>query len=213
MVALLGFLWSHIFNIPLKSYFPFFATGFVIWTWFSNQINNAANGFFPYQNIIKQINLPFPVYTLRSNVNQCLVFFHNFIIIIIVLLIFDVELNLNTLLFIPGLILLQLIISFLTIIVTIMCTRFQDMTPVINVIVQIVFFTTPIIWQTTSLKGNLFIIDFNPVYHWIEIIRAPLLGTIPSLENFYWTLGSLALSILLACILLGKTKSKISFWI
>jgi ABC-type polysaccharide/polyol phosphate export permease len=101
----------------------------------------------------------------------------------------------------------------LSIVVTIFCTRYQDMAQVVNVGTQIVFFFTPILWQVETLKNRTYLAEMNPVYHWIEIIRAPLLGHLPGVNNYLWSLASLVVLSLLAAYFLGRYRSRIAYWL
>jgi ABC-type polysaccharide/polyol phosphate export permease len=87
------------------------------------------------------------------------------------------------------------------------------MTQVVNVGSQIVFFFTPILWQAETLKNRTYLVEMNPVYHWIEMLRAPLLGHFPSLSNYLWSLASLVVLSLLAAYFLGRYRSRIAYWL
>ena len=213
MVMMLGFLWSHIFGADLQNFLPFFAVGFVVWGWMSAQILDAASGFFQFGGIIKQVRLPLPIFILRLNVRQCIVLMHNSIIIALVLLWFGHGFNLSGLAVIPNLILIQLNLTLLSIVITIFCTRYQDMTQVVNVGTQIVFFLTPILWQVQTLKSRTYLAEWNPVFHWVEMIRAPLLGHLPTLNNYLWSGGSLIILSFVAAYYLGRCQSRIAYWL
>ena len=213
MVMMLGFLWSHIFGSNLENYLPFFAVGFVIWGWMSGQILDAAGGYFQFGGAIKQMRLPFPIFTLRLNVRQLIILAHNTIIIAAVLLLIGHGLSWMNLIAIPSLILIQLNLTLLSIVVTIFCTRYQDMTQVVNVGTQIIFFFTPILWQVETLKNRTYLAEMNPIYHWIETIRAPLLGHLPSVSNYLWSLASLVVLFILATYYLGRYRSRIAYWL
>jgi lipopolysaccharide transport system permease protein len=213
MVIILGFLWSHIFGSDIGNYLPFFAVGFVIWGWMSGQILDAAGGFASFQGIIKHMRLPFPIFTLRCNVRQLIILAHNTVVIALVLLFIGKGLSWMNLIAIPSLILIQLNLTLLSIVITIFCSRYQDMAQVVNVGTQIIFFFTPILWQVETLKNQTYLAEMNPVFHWIEMIRAPLLGHLPSLSNFVWSLASLVVLSLLATYYLGRYRSRIAYWL
>ena len=213
MVLMLGFLWSHIFNQAIDTYLPFFAVGFVLWGWMSSQILDSAAGFLQFQGVIKQIKLPFPIFTFRCNVRQGIILLHNSLIIAAVLLLTGKGFSLLSLLTIPNLILIQLNITLLSIVVTIFCCRFQDMTQVVNVLTQIIFFLTPILWQVESIKNKAYLAEWNPIYHWIELIRAPLLGNLPALSNYLWSGVSVVILFILATYFLGRYRSRIALWL
>jgi lipopolysaccharide transport system permease protein len=213
MVIMLGFLWSLIFGIDLENYLPFFAVGFVLWGWMSGQISDAAGGFFQFQGMIKQVMLPLPIFVLRLNVRQCIVLLHNSIIIAGILLLIGKGFTLTSLIAIPNLILIQLNLTLLSIVISIFCTRYQDMTQVVNVGTQIVFFFTPILWQVETLKNRTYLAEMNPVFHWIEMVRAPLLGHLPTINDYIWTGASLVVLSILAAYYLGRYRSRIAYWL
>jgi lipopolysaccharide transport system permease protein len=187
--------------------------GFVLWGWMSGQILDAAGGFVSFQGVIKQMRLPFPIFTFRCNVRQIIILAHNTVIIALVLLFIGKGLSWMNLIAIPSLMLVQLNLTLLSIVVTIFCTRYQDMTQVVNFGTQIIFFFTPILWQVETLKNRTFLAEMNPIYHWIETIRAPLLGHLPSVNNYLWSLASLVVLLLLATYFLGRYRSRIAYWL
>ena len=206
MIAMLGFLWSHIFNQTIETYLPFFTLGFILWNWISAQLNDAALGFNAFQGTIKQIKLPFPIFTLRLAVRQMLILLH-------ILLFIGKGISWVSLLAIPGLLLIQCVVTLLSIIVMIFCSRYQDMAQVVNVFTQIIFYFTPILWQVELIRNKPYLAEWNPFYHWIEMIRAPLLGSLPSENNLLWSLGSFALLLILSIYYLGRYRSRIALWL
>jgi ABC-type polysaccharide/polyol phosphate export permease len=87
------------------------------------------------------------------------------------------------------------------------------MTQVVNVLTQIIFFFTPILWQIDSIKNKAFFAEWNPIYHWIELIRAPLLGTLPTLSDYLWSEVSVVIFFVLATYYLGRYSSRIALWL
>jgi len=213
MIAMLGLLWSHIFNQAIETYLPFFTLGFILWNWISAQLNDAALGFNAFQGTIKQIKLPFPIFTLRLAVRQILILLHNTVIILLVLLFIGKGISWASLLAIPGLILIQCVVTLLSIVVMIFCSRYQDMAQVVHVFTQIIFYFTPILWQVELIRNKPYLAEWNPFYHWIEMIRAPLLGSLPSESNLLWSLGSFALLLILSIYYLGRYRSRIALWL
>jgi lipopolysaccharide transport system permease protein len=213
MIMMLGFLFSHIFNQTIEAYLPFFAVGFIVWNWMSGQVSDAAGGFLQFQGIIKQSKLPFPIFTLRLNMRQLIILAHNLIIIALVLLFVGQGLSWKSIIAIPSLILIQMNLALLSIVITIFCSRYQDMTQVINILTQILFFFTPILWQVDVLKNRMYLAEMNPIYHWIEMIRTPLLGQLPSLNNCLWSVASLIFLLLASSYFLGRYRSRIIYWL
>lgn len=213
MIIALGFLWSNIFVTDIKVYLPFFAIGYIFWIWISTQITDATTGFTQFENVIKQTDLPFPIYVLRLSVRNIIILSHNLIIVVLVIFIVGDGVNLNTLLVIPAIVLMQVMLILLCTCIAIFCTRFRDMNQVIAMVLQISFFFSPIIWQPSSLKGHYALINWNPIFHWIEIIRQPLLGLQPAIENWEFVLINTGLMFFISVYSLGRLKSKIAIWL
>ena len=56
---------------------------------------------------------------------------------------------------------------------------------------QVVFYLTPIMWLPNLLpeRAGMYMLTFNPFFHLIEIVRAPLLGQLPSTQNWLAACG------------------------
>jgi homopolymeric O-antigen transport system permease protein len=101
---------------------------------------------------------------------------------------------------------------FLSITVAICCARYRDLPPVIASLLQVMFFLTPILWQPGALRSYAWVVNVNPLFHWIEVIRRPLLGHSPDAASYGWTAASIVLLALLALWLLGRQRDRIAYW-
>jgi len=91
--------------------------------------------------------------------------------------------------------------------------RFRDIPQLIGSFVQIVFFVTPIFWTPDLLKGRTFVLDINPFYHLLEIVRGPLLGTIPSIENYFAVALVTFVNAVIAGAIFIRFRARISYWV
>nr|MBA2486620.1 ABC transporter permease [Nitrospira sp.] len=211
-IALLGLLWSRIFQSPVAQYLPFFAIGHVIWIWFSAQINDACTGFTQFEHIIKHTRLPYPTYLLRLCVRHGLIMSHNAIVVVAVLILCQTGLNAVSFLALVGLALVTIICVSLSILIAICCTRYRDLSPIVANSLQVSFFLTPILWEPSALRSLAWIAQLNPLYHWIEVIRQPLLGCLPDTTHYLWTMGSIG-ALGMSCLwLLGRQRDRIAYW-
>jgi len=213
MVASLGFLWSKIFGNDIASYLPYYAIGQIFWNWMSGQITESCSGFSQFEGIIKQVKLPFFAYILRIFTRNTIILLHNSVVLILVFLYCNKAISVLMLLAIFNLFIVSLSILSASLIVAILCTRYRDLTPVIASILQILFFFSPILWEPSSLRGKSYIAQINPIYHWIEVIREPLLGNMPSALSFYVAIGSALVLSVVASVLLSRFKNRIAYWL
>jgi lipopolysaccharide transport system permease protein len=213
MVGGIGFMFSTIFKSPIEEFLPYFAVGQTIWLFLSTQINDSCSTFVQYQSVIKQMSVPLSVHIMRKLWNNTILFGHNFLIIIIVLLIFK-KISWTMLLAVPAFILVLLLLFLISIMLSIICTRFRDITQIVAVFMQLIFFFTPILWMKKVLQGrHSWVADFNPFYHIVEIVRAPLLGTVPSLVLWLYILMYIAVLTLIAILFLTKLRHRVSYWL
>jgi ABC-2 type transport system permease protein/lipopolysaccharide transport system permease protein len=117
-----------------------------------------------------------------------------------------------SLLAIPGLMLVVLNGTVVSLTIGIISARFRDVPQIINSIVQILFFITPIFWKTGSLRGHAYITDLNPLFHLLEIVRSPLLGDVPSTTNYVAVLLLTIINIAIASAFFTRFRSRIAYW-
>ena len=212
-VFTIGFLWSTIFKIEIQSYLPYFCVGFILWSFISSSLIEASGVFAKSQNIIKQINLPLSFFIFSLVAKQLMIFLHNFIVFIIISIIFKISFIKFFPLIIIGLFIYIFTTIWFALLVGIISTRFRDVEQIIPSILQIAFFTTPIIWKAEFSGKKAFIVDYNPVFHFIEILRGPLLGYAPSAYN-YLVVGIFTLICsIISFVVFAKYRKKIAYWI
>lgn len=214
MVAALGFLWSKLFKQPISEFMPFFAAGLILWTFISSQINEACTTYTQFEGYIKQINLPLPLYALRVWARNIILFAHNIIIFALVWAFFGFAWMPNLPLAVLGFAMVSLILLFLTIPIAIICTRFRDIAPIVQSLTQILYFFTPVMWQTKILpKEYQWVADYNPLHHMFELVRAPLLGQAAALESWLWAFGLLFFFAALAVFMHQRYRKRVAYWL
>jgi ABC-type polysaccharide/polyol phosphate export permease len=212
-ILLLGVIYSRLFHTDIQTYIPFLAAGFTVWGFISQTMNESCMAFNEGSRIIKQIKLPYSIYVFRVVWRNFIVFLHTVVIFIPVALIFKVMPNLATLYVLPGLFLVCVNVTWVAAILAVLSTRYRDMTPIVATGVQIMMFATPIMYPVSSLTGATIIAEINPIYHLIELVRAPMLGTAPELRSWLIAGGLAVVGSLLATALLVSKARRIVFWV
>ncbi|RYZ79360.1 MAG: ABC transporter permease [Proteobacteria bacterium] len=165
--------------------------------------------------IIKQLNIPLFAHVLRSFWRNVIVLCHNVMIIPVVFLIFGKPITLDLLFFIPGIVLLFVNLLWISLFIGILSTRFRDITQIIVNATQVVFYLTPIMWSPTLLSQNrhAYLLNLNPVYHLLEIVRAPLLGTAPTVTNWTYSVVMAIIGWIFAIVVFNRYRSRIPYWL
>jgi len=216
MVFSVGFLWAALFNQPTSDYMPFLCAGIVVWQLINSIVTEGGTVFIGAQSLLTSMKIPQSLLVAAMVWRNVIVFFHNLAVFAIVMVIWHVPLTLSTPLFLPGLVLLALNALWVGILVGIVATRFRDLPQLMTGIMQVMMFLTPVMWSRDILKGKALaskIIDFNPLTHVVEIVRAPLLGSAPPIES--WIVSGLLVVVGGATTLymFSRFRQRVPYWL
>ena len=212
-ILLLGIIYSRLFHIDISTYLPYLSLGFIVWGFMSAVANDSCIAFHESGRIIKQIKLPFMTYVFRVIYRNFIVFLHTIVIFIPIAIYFRIMPDWNMLLALPGLFLVVVNAAWVATLLAIFSTRFRDIQPIVATTVQLLMFATPIMWTASSLGNARIVAEINPIYHLIEIVRAPMLGHVPEWQSWLIAGGLAAAGSVLAAGLLVSKSRRIVFWL
>jgi lipopolysaccharide transport system permease protein len=213
MVVSLGFLYAALFKIPIREFLPFLCVGLLVWNFISSFLLEGGALFIGSESYIKQVRLPYSVYVFRSSWSKLIIFAHNFIIYFGVLIYFGIWPGLGAVLAIPGLLLVTINGTLLSLLIGMVSARFRDIPQLIGSLVQIVFFVTPIMWKPELLQQRAYIANLNPFFQMIELVRAPLLGSVPTLNTYLSALAITLINFAVVGIFFVRFRSRIAYWV
>ncbi len=214
IILFLALIYSKVLSRNLYEFFPYLSVGYIIWVFISTSLVEGNISFISYKHILLNIKIKSYFLVYRVMIRNIFVFFHNALIIAFVLIYFDINIDLKNFLYaFLGFTLLALNLLVTMFIVAYLCTRFRDFTQVINSIVSLLFFATPIFWYPSMLGEYRLYINANPIYHLIEIIRGPLLGGNVVELNYYFSLAYTLVLFIVAYLIHVKFSKKIVFWL
>ena len=98
-------------------------------------------------------------------------------------------------------------------VLAVLSTRFRDIPQIVTSVMQIAIFATPVMWQISNLGEKTLIADINPLYHWLELVRGPLTGVLPSTSSWIASIASAVLGTALAVLLLRRASRRIAYWL
>jgi ABC-type polysaccharide/polyol phosphate export permease len=114
----------------------------------------------------------------------------------------------------PGLLILCVNGLWIALVLAILCARFRDIQQIIATLLQVAMFVTPIFWSPSQLSGRArVLVDYNILYHFVEIVRDPLMGTAPSLWSWGMVICATVLGWMLAFYLLARFRRRIAYWL
>jgi lipopolysaccharide transport system permease protein len=216
LVGALGLIFGTIFNTPMSEFLPFICVGLIIWGYYSQLINEGCASFMANSDTMLQLPIPFFTYVLRTWWRNTIILAHNLVIFPIVLLIFGKFVTFSALLAILGFFFVSLNLLWMMVILAVLCTRYRDLTQIVQNIMQVGMYVTPIMWQPDRLPGGTrsrLMLDFNPFYHLISVVRDPLLGGTGTLVNWTAAVVMAIIGWLIALQFMNRYRSRITYWL
>ncbi len=215
----MGILYGALFGEDLHTFLPYVATGLLIWYFINGCILEGSEVFIANEGLIKFLPAPLSLHVYRLVWRQTLFFLHNLVIWAILMVVFPHPLGWSLLLAIPAFALLVLNGAWIAVLSGIIATRFRDIPPIIASLANLLFFMTPIVWQYDTLLKNpavaerARIAELNPVMHFVEILRQPLLGS-PIVARHWYIVGTITVvGCAAALVCLRNYRARVAYWV
>jgi lipopolysaccharide transport system permease protein len=213
MIGALGVLYSTLFKMELHDYLPYLAASQILWAFISTTVAEGCTCFTSVEAVVRSVRMPFSLHAMRSVVRNVVVLAHNLVVMLAVYWYFEIWPGWSLLLTIPALAIWLVNAFAVTLLLGAFCARFRDVSPIVGSIMQIMFFVSPIIWKPEQLGEAAVYLPFNPFYVLLDVMRAPMLGEVPSL--IVWV--SVCLYTLLLCAgtwaLFTRARGRLAFWL
>ena len=213
MVAAMGIVFAKLFNQNLTTYLPFLTTGIIAWTFVAGQINEGCQTFMASQGLIQSVPIPFSIHAYRQVARNLIMLAHNLVILPPVMIFFHIPFTWRIFEVLPALVLLSLNGVWVCILFGMISARYRDVPPIVQNIVQILFFVTPIFWPPSALGRWQEIFQLNPLFAAIDIIRAPILGQATAPYSWALMLGVTVIGCSLTFMLFSRFHSRIAYWV
>jgi lipopolysaccharide transport system permease protein len=166
------------------------------------------------EGVIRSVRMPFFVFSMRTLIRNAVALAHNIVVIVVVFVVFSIWPSWDALMAIPGLLLWAIDALALTLLLGAFCARFRDIQPIVNSIMQIAFFMTPVIWKPSQLDAaGIAKLPLNPFFDLLEIVRGPILGA--EVTGMTWV-GAIVYSLVLltsSWAFFVRARGRVTFWV
>ncbi|MFM0212262.1 ABC transporter permease [Paraburkholderia sediminicola] len=213
MMTVSAVVFSHIFRFGLRDYAIFLFAATVPWNFFNSCLTQAGSAIVTNENLIKKVYIPkliFPISTATGNLLDSL---FGLVALFVIALIIGAHAS-WALFFLPlSFLILYGFALGLALIVAVMMVYFRDLQHLIGVLLQALFFLTPIMYQTDALSPRLQnVIRFNPLVYFVDLFRAPIYRSVlPSTTTIGITIGLAAISLLIGLKVFRSYEHKLIF--
>lgn len=193
--SILGYLWSllrplMLFGVlyvvftqivkiggTIPHYPAYLLLGLVLWTFFVESTTSGMNAITGRGDLIKKVSIPKYVFVISTTLSALVNLSLNFIVLAVFMIIGRVDVSVYAVLLMP-LILLELIIfcTAISFLLAAMYVKFRDLSHIWDVVLQILFYATPIIYPLSIAPANVAkIISLNPLTQIIQDARVLLI--------------------------------------
>lgn len=214
-IGALGFVWSHLFKMPVADYIPYLAVGTIFWTFISSCITEGAMVYISSTSYLMELNIPKISYINSLFVRNLIVLLHNLLVLIPIYFLCPITISLAHIGW--SLIGLGATMFFLfpaIIVISLFSLRFRDCPNIIASLMQIVFYVTPIMWKVELMpeRAHAYML-LNPFAVFLSLCRDPLMNT--PVSGNYWiaALIYIVLAWIIAMPIFSRFRSRIVYWV
>jgi len=213
MLLAMGPLYGRLLGQQIGAYFPYLAIGFVVWQLLAGLTNESCFAFTAAEGYIRNIKLPLTVHVMRVIWRNLIIFVHNFVIVLLVFAVFVGEVTWRLVEVPLGVLVILLNAIWAGLLLGLLCARFRDIPQIVASLVQVAFFLTPILWRSDMLGRNEWAAKVNPYYHFVEIVRQPLLGASASQESWAAVAAVTIVGFSAAFLMFARFRARIPYWV
>lgn len=209
----LGFIFSGIFGRADANYFAYLSVGLVLWNYMSSILTAGMKAFTRHTGLLLSIRNPLYTYVLRHLVLCLLRFGLHASVAAAVILVIAPPQSIDLVAAGAGMIAILFTSLWVTPLFGLIGTRFHDIHYLMSAAMRFLFFTTPVFWRASDLSSRASLAHFNPFAHFIEVVRAPLIGEAmwPNSWTFVLVFTSVGATMTLA--LYAFARRRITLWL
>lgn len=198
---------------------PFFyvmhvAIGYAAFTFLSGNIVDGCQVFVNSATWIKSVAMPYSIHIYRSLFRSIFTLGLQLCVAFPVMIYAGWRPELLSLMVIPALAVYLVTAVAVQYAFGLMAARFRDIDYLVTSLARLLVFVTPILWMREGLTGiRATIADFNPLTHYVEIFRAPLMGVPPRTSSWIIVLCITAGIWVVTAIVGARMRRRLAFWI
>jgi ABC-type polysaccharide/polyol phosphate export permease len=190
------------------------AIGYAAFTFMVGNITDGCTVFTGARVWIQSIALPHSIHIYRSICRSIFTFALQFIVAAVIIVAAGWRPSLINLMVLPAIAVLLLNAVAIQYLMGLISARFRDVTHLVSSITRLLLFVTPILWVRSDLgNARSQFVDFNPLAHYIEIFRAPLMGLEPRPLSWIVVAGLTIAVWIAAAWAASSMRRRLAYWL
>ena len=210
----IGYMLKGQLGAAYPNYLVYVAIGTALFTTLTTFFSEGSQAFTRHANLIVNIPNPISIHVLRLAVRGLIELGFSLPVIVVAMLITNFSLPLTAFLALPGLIVLLVFGFGCSLLLSCASIRLPDLPFMIRAIMRFMLFFTPIFWIPDHSSGmRTLLVDLNPFYHFLAIVREPLLGNIPSAHHYVVAIACAAIAAFIGILVFGSMRKRVTIWL
>lgn len=195
-----------------KKYNAYLVVGLYLWFYLVSVINAAPQTFTAAQGWIKSEPLPLSLYVYKNVMKELYNLGLTFIVVIAAFIYLKYPVDSSILLALPALVFYVLNAIWLKILLGTIGARYRDIIHLVSAVTLPLMFLTPIFWMPEQLPDLMKYLWWNPLFHFMEIARAPVIDGVFPLTSWYFCLCVFAVGLIASLFCFTRFRQRIIFW-
>lgn len=217
LALLLAVVLAKLFQTDIRSYAPYVFSGMIVWDFIMAVLTGGALSFVQADAYIKNYRHPLAIYSLRTVLaNLAVLGLASIPMVIWAAIAQPARLGIAWISLLSLYPMLLLIFWPLVTLASYIGSQFRDLPNVMMLTLQALWFVSPVYFETSMFRhaGLDMLVYDNPVFHVLQIVRAPLLqGTWPSLEDYLFCAGMALVFTVCAWVVGRKVERRVIFYL
>jgi ABC-type polysaccharide/polyol phosphate export permease len=210
----LTLVYSAIFGGNLIAHVGYIGAGIIVWSAINAIITEGCQAFLRNRALITTTNIDVEVYVGRTVFRIFITFAHHLFIYFLGVALRIVPLTWISFLSLLGTALVFINGFWVVTVLAFICARFRDVQLIVRNLLQLAFFVTPVFWDYHQVAADRrFIFDFNILFHFLQIVRDPLLGHVPEMRSYLVVATVTGIGSALALLLLRRMRAELAFFV
>lgn len=218
MTTVFCVVFGSIFQKDIRDYAPFVLLGMTTWQFLSEAINQGCHSFTMGAAYIRQQKVPHAIFPLRSVLASAFHFAVALCLGVVLTIAFKGLPSVAHLAFLPFAFVILFVLAWsFSILAGVTATHFPDTTHLLEIVLQILFYLTPIMYDPKDFPQRATlarVLAWNPFHALLDLVRVPLLeGQAPSGEAIGLSVAFVSVVALCAWTLLRRLERTLVFWL
>ena len=209
----IGILYSEILKTSSGNYIPYIAISLLCWTFVSSVIIEATTGFTGQQHVISSVQVPYTSFILRNIVRNLIVAAHSIVVVVVAFVWFRYPITWVAIASVPGLFLVFINLYWIALLVGLVSTRYRDVAQIINYLMGIALFLTPVIWLPTTLRPGSPYLALNPLAQMLKVIRDPIFYHSIPIQSYFYLVAMFFLGMSLTLLIFFRSRKYLVYWL